>query len=236
VYKNMVVRWLGVGVCLVMVMALSSCIQPTSNTDLTKTAVAPFISLTQAASPVPTNPPGVINPTVAPASPGGAVSTPAPAQSLPPVGQFIRDRGDTPNNLAVWDERPLGADRVAGFSYANLNGLPCTGFLLMASAGGTWQPNNGALICAQQPGIEALAAVTFFLTSDGQAYTIVFGRVDNPAVSAIAVVYGDNSSQTVNPVMGGFLILKPGVASVSVITAIDAQGNTVIPNIPQSPV
>jgi hypothetical protein len=40
----------------------------------------------------------------------------------------------------------------------------------------------------------------------------------------------------VNPVQGGFLILKPGVVSASVITAIDALGNTVIPNIPQSPV
>jgi hypothetical protein len=235
VYKNMV-QWLEVAVCLSMVMALAGCIQPTSNTDLTKTAVAPFVPLTQAAGPVPTNPPVVTNPTAAPASPGGAVITPAPTQSLPLVGQFIRDRGDTPNNLTVWDERFLGADRLAGFSYANLNGLPCAGFLLMASAGGIWQPNNGALICAQQPGTEALSAVTFFLTSDGQAYTIVFGRVDNPAVSAIAVVYSDNSSQTANPVMGGFLILKPGVASVSVITAIDALGNTVIPNIPQSPV
>lgn len=226
---NKIIRWLVGAICLAI--TLGGCIQPTSNTDLTKTAVAPFIPLTQAVGAVPTNPVIVpTNPAVAP------VSTAVPASSLPLIDRFIRDRGDMPNNLVVWDERLLGVDRVAGFSYVNLNGFPCAGFLLSASTSGAWQPNNGALICAPQPGIEAQSAVTFFLTSDGQAYTIVFGRIDNPAVTAIAAIYDDNSSQTVNPSMGGFLILKPGVASVLVITAINAQGNTVIPNIPQSPV
>jgi hypothetical protein len=231
VYKSSVRR---LGAAVALAITLAGCIQPVSNTDLTKTAVAPYVPLTQAAGQVlPTNPPVA---TIAPASPGGVASTPAPAQSAPLVGQFIRDRGDTPNNLVIWDERALGPDRISGFSYNNLNGLPCTGYLLIALVNGVWQPNNGSLVCAQQPGTAALAAVTFFLTSDGQPYTVVFGRVDNPTVTAIAVVYTDNSSQMVNPFRGGFMVLKPGVVSVSVITAIDAQGNTVIPNIPQSPV
>jgi hypothetical protein len=231
VYKHSV-RRLSVAIGLVVVLA--GCIQPVSNTDLTKTAVAPFVPLTQAAAPVPTSPPVVVT-TPPPAAPVG-VGTPAPAQTAPYVAQFIQGRGDMPNNLVVWDERQLGSDLLSGFSFSNLNALPCTGYLLMALTNGTWQPNNGALVCAQQPGTQALAAVTFFLTSDGQPYSIVFGRVDNPAVSAIAVVYSDNSSQTVSPIQGGFLVLKPGVVSASVITAIDALGNTVIPNIPQSPV
>ncbi len=79
--------------------------------------------------------------------------------------------------------------------------------------------------------------MTFFLTSDGQPYTDrVWAGGESGGLAAIAVVYSDNSSQTANPVMGGFLMLKPGVVSVSVITAVNAQGNTVIPNIPQSPV
>ncbi len=230
-YKHSVRR---LSVVIGLLLVLAGCIQPVSNTDLTKTAVAPFIPLTQAAAPVPTNPPVAVA-TTPPAAPVG-VGTPAPVQSVPFVAQFIQGRGDTPNNLVVWDERPLGIDLLSGFSYSNLNGLPCTGYLLMASVNATWQPNNGALVCAQQPGTQALSAVTFFLTSDSQPYSIVFGRVDNPAVAAIAVVYSDNSSQTANPIQGGFLILKPGVVSVSVITAVDALGNTVIPNIPQSPV
>jgi hypothetical protein len=231
VYKHSVRR---LSVVISLVVVLAGCIQPVSNTDLTKTAVAPFVPLTQAAAPVPTSPPVVVT-TPPPAAPVG-VSTPVPAQTAPYVAQFVQGRGDMPNNLVVWDERQLGSDLLSGFSFSNLNALPCTGYLLMALANGTWQPNNGALVCAQQPGTQALAAVTFFLTSDGQPYSIVFGRVDNPAVSAIAVVYSDNSSQTVSPIQGGFLILKPGVVSASVITAIDALGNTVIPNIPQSPV
>jgi hypothetical protein len=231
VYKHSV-RRLSVAIGLVVVLA--GCIQPVSNTDLTKTAVAPFVPLTQAAAPVPTSPPVVVT-TPPPAAPLG-VSTAVLAQTAPYVAQFIQGRGDTPNNLVVWDERQLGLDLLSGFSFSNLNALPCTGYLLLASASGAWQPNNGALVCAQQAGTQALAAVTFFLASDGQPYSIVFGRVDNPAVSAIAVVYGDGASEQVNPVQGGFLILKPGVVSASVITAIDALGNTVIPNIPQSPV
>ena len=42
--------------------------------------------------------------------------------------------------------------------------------------------------------------------------------------------------QTGTPVEGGFLLLKPGVLAVSRITAINAQGYTVIENIPQTPV
>ncbi len=229
------------GMLIVVALVLAGCIQPTSDVDQTRTAVAPYLPLTQAALPAATNPP-VVAPTNPPpaavtTAPGVVpANTPAPAQSQPMVAQFIRDRGETANNLVVWDERPLGNDQVSGFSYTNAAGLPCAGFLLMANINGAWQPNNGSLICAAQPGVEAQAAVTFFLASDGQPYTVVFGRVENPAVSAVAVVFSDNASQMVNPVMGGFLLIQGGVVSATVITGVDAQGNTVIPNIPQSPV
>ena len=89
---------------------------------------------------------------------------------------------------------------------------------------------------AIQPVAEALAAVTFILTSDEQAHTIVFGRVLDPTVTAIAVQFSDGESQQVAPLAGGFLLVRPGVAGANVITAINAEGNTVFPNIPQSPV
>lgn len=214
---------------------LTGCIQPLSDAEQTRTAVAPYLPLTQAALPPPTNPPV---PTSAPmvmptTNPNG--SAPVVAQSLPLVDQFIRGRGQVPNNLFVWDERSLGPDRIASFSYANASSLPCVGFLLMAFVNGGWQMNNGALACAPQPGGDGLAVVTFFLTSDGQAYSIVFGRVENPVVSTVAVIYSDQSTQQVAPSSGGFVMFKAGVISASVITAINAQGNTVIQNIPQVP-
>lgn len=211
--------WGWLAVALLGGSLLAGCIQPVSNADLTQTALAPY-----AAFATPT---GVAR------EAGGAVVTPAP-DAL--VGQFIASRGQTPASLQIWYDQPQEPDRLQGFSYTGADGVPCAGFLLSAYLNGVWQPNNGALVCAESPVAEALAAVTFILTSDEQAHTIVFGRVLDPTVTAIAVQFSDGESQQVTPLAGGFLLVRPGVASANVITAINAEGNTVFPNIPQSPV
>ena len=198
---------------------LAGCIQPVSNADLTQTALAPYAAFA--------------TPTGAAREAGGVVATPAP-DAL--VGQFIASRGQTPASLQIWYDQLREPDRLQGFSYTGAGGVPCAGFLLTALLNGVWQPNNGALVCAESPAAEALAAVTFFLTSDQQAYTIVFGRVLDPTVTAIAVQFSDGNSQQATPQAGGFLLVRPGVAGANVITAINAEGNTVFPNIPQSPV
>ncbi len=165
-----------------------------------------------------------------------SVPTNAVSTTDPTVEQFVLSRGQTPNGLQVWYSSPLGPDRLQGFSYSGADGLPCAGFLLTSFTNNVWTPTNGALICAQQAGTPALAGVTFIATTDGAFYTIVFGRVDNPAVTAVAVIYSDGTNQPVSPSMGGYMLVKPGTLGVNTITAIDVQGNTVIPNIPQSPV
>ena len=212
---------------IVFVLLAAGCIQPVSTGDLTKTAIGPGMGPVV----VPSTVPGSVasQPTLA----VGGASTPIPSSA---IGQFIIGRGDTPNALQMWYDQPLVADQLQGFSYTGANGLPCAGFLLLAMVNGVWQPNNGALACTPQAGSNALAAVTFIAASDGQVFTIVFGRVDDPTISAIAVVYNDGTDQRVSPFLGGFLLVRAGVVSANVITAINAQGNTVIPNIPQSPV
>jgi hypothetical protein len=204
---------------VLMVIFLAGCIKPVA--EQTVTATAPF-----GAASAPNGGP----------TPSGEVNVVPTQAPLVVVEQFILSRGDRPTNLQIWYDEPRDRDHLQGFSYTNQSGVPCVGFLLTALTNGVWQPNNGALACAQTPDAEAIAAVTFFPTSDGQPYTVVFGRVQNTAVTAIAVVYADGSNQTGNPVGGGFLLLKPGVLAVTRITAIDAQGYTVIDNIPQTPV
>jgi hypothetical protein len=213
----------GTGIVLWAAIFLSGCIQPVSVANQTKTAQAPF------QTPVQGQPPVI--PTTAP---GAAASTPIPV-ALMMVQQFIASRGESPRDLQVWYDQALGPDRMQGFSYINLAGLPCAGFLVTATVGGLTQPINGGQACAPLPDTPAVASVTFFLTSDGQAYTVVFGRVQDPTISAIAVDYGDGSNQPYNPFMGGFLLVKAGVQSVITIAAINAQGFTVIDNIPQTP-
>ncbi len=217
---------------IVFVLFAAGCIQPVSTSDLTKTAVGPGAAPVVVPSTVPGSAPG---PAVAaqPTSAVGGAPTPGPSSA---ISQFIVGRGDTPNALQMWYDQPLVGDQLQGFSYTGASGLPCAGFLLLAMVNGVWQPNNGALACTPQPGSNALAAVTFIATSDGQIFTIVFGRVDDPTISAIAVVYNDGTDQRVSPFLGGFLLVRAGVVSANVITAINAEGNTVIPNIPQSPV
>ncbi len=211
--------WGGLAIALLGAGLLAGCIQPVSNTDLTQTALAPYAAFPTPAGPLPDG--------------GEVAATPAPSALVAP---FIASRGQTPNSLQVWYDQLLGPDRLQGFSYTGADGLPCAGYLLLAQAGGAWQPNNGALACAESPATEALAAVTFFLTSDQQPQTIVFGRVLDPTVTAIAVQFSDGSSQQTAPQAGGFLLVRPGVAGANVITAINAEGNTIFPNIPQSPV
>jgi hypothetical protein len=176
---------------------------------------------------------------VIPTNPAVAPTNPQPTSSANPtittVAQFVQNRGDTANYLVVWDQRPLGPDQLYGFSYTNLAGLPCAGFLLTGFVNGVWQPTNGGVVCALQAGTQALAGVTPFLTSDGQPYTITFGRIDNSAVTAVALVYEDGSSGSADPLNGGFVFVRTGISGVTTITAIDSLGNTVIPNIPQLP-
>jgi hypothetical protein len=210
-------RRLGWAVALLTaVAAISGCIQPASTVDLTRTALAPF-------AVAPTNAPVVV--------PAGA--TPSPTLL---VEQFILSRGEQPNGLQVWYDQPQAFDRLQGFSYMGMTGVPCVGYLLSTMANGVWQPNNGALVCADSPAAEAFAAVTYFLTSTGEPTTIVFGRVMNPAATAVAVVFNDGTSQQTAPQAGGFLVVRPDVVAATVITAINAEGNTIIPNIPQLPV
>jgi len=201
---------------LAATLLISGCIQPVSTVDLTETALAPF-RVAPAETPF--------------AVPAGA--TPSPTGL---VEQFVFSRGDQPNGLQVWYDQPQATDRLQGFSYTGLAGTPCAGYLLSVAANGVWQPNNGALVCADSPAAEALAAVTYFLTSNGQPTTIVFGRVMNPTVTAVAVLFSDGTSLQVAPQAGGFLVVRPDVVTANVITAINAEGNTVIPNIPQLPV
>lgn len=208
------IRRLGIGSALI-VLVLAGCIQPVDENQITATAPA-------AGAPAPGQP--------------GAADAAAGGAAWPMIEQFIHDRGNTPNDLQVWYEQPREPDRLQGFSYATASGNPCVGFLLTALTNGVWQPSYGAQICAPQPSEPALAGVTFFPTSDGAVYTIVFGWVADPTVSAVAVIYADGTDQSVNPVMGGFLLVRPGVHSATTITAVNAEGYTVIDNIAQTPV
>lgn len=229
------------GLVLVLGVVVTGCIQPQSETELTQQALATMVTYTPTMMVVSTNPPPAATSPPVGATPTNPAVQPNPQPTIATdpntavVAQFVQSRGDVANNLAVWDQRALGPDQLYGFSYSNVAGLPCTGFLLTALVNDVWQPNNGGVVCAQQPGTAALAGVTFFLTSDGQPYTITFGRADDPTATAFGIVYEDGNSDSMGSLNGGFLFVRAGVAGVQVITAIDSLGNTVIPNIPQSP-
>jgi len=205
---------------LLLTGVLVGCIQPDSTPD-SPTATAPAAGVV--------NPP--MNTVVVPTPTVGSVAPPP----VTLVDQFLQQRGETASNLQIWYDQPQGPDQLQGFSYTNASGLPCAGWMLTALIGGVWQINNGALLCPPQPGLTALASVSLFATTDGQPYTIVFGRIEDPTITAIAIVYSDASSDTKNPALGGFLAVRSGILSVNTITAIDQLGNTVITNIPQSP-
>jgi hypothetical protein len=186
------------------------------------------------ATPTPTFPAAAVNPAPAPVpSDAGPAAEAAPSASRPLVDPFIRGRGESPSNLQVWYDQPLGPDQLQGFSYLSAGGLPCAGFLLTSITSGAWQPTNGALGCGVQPGDPALAAVTVIQTSDGQLYTLVFGRVADPTITAVAVIFSDGSPLSTPPNLGGFIVVKPGILGANAITAVNQLGNTVIQNIPQ---
>ncbi|MBN1564528.1 MAG: hypothetical protein JXA10_11855 [Anaerolineae bacterium] len=213
------------GLLLLVGLASTGCIQPIPVAEQTQNALATLYTHTPTFVAIPTNPPVQTNPqpTVA--------SDPTTAT----IAQFIQSRNDAANNLVVWDQRPLGSDQVYGFSYTNLTGLPCAGFLLTGFVNGIWQPTNGAVVCAPQLGVPGIVGVMPFLASDGQPYTVTFGRVDNATVSAVALVYEDGSSDSVSVVNGGFMFVRVGITGATRITAIDALGNTVIADITQLP-
>jgi hypothetical protein len=219
---------------LLVGIVITGCIQPVPEAEQTQNALATLFTHTPTLIGIPTNPPQAAVPTTPPVQPNPQPTTAAdPATAT--VTQFIQSRGDAANALAVWDQRLLGPDQLYGFSYTNLAGQPCAGFLLTGFVNGVWQPTNGGVVCSPQAGAQEIAGVTPFLTSDGQPYTITFGRVDNPTVSAVALVYDDGSTDSVSLLNGGFVFVRAGITGVTTITAIDTLGNTVIPNIPQLP-
>jgi hypothetical protein len=205
-------RRIGLSLVILMAVLLSGCIKPVNTTG----------------TPTPTYSFGI------PANPVTSAA-PLPPSSLTLVDAFTRGRGEMPTNLQLWYDQAHGPDRLQGFSYTNASGQICAGFLLAAPVADGWQPNNGAIVCATQPSVQALASTSLFATTDGQPYTIVFGRVEDPTVTAVSVLYSDGSSLSMNPVSGGFLLVAPGILGVNVITAVNQLGNTVIQNIPQSP-
>jgi len=213
---------------LMLVGLVSGCIQPIETAAPPTVTVPPLENAPPAAAPTAALDPGA-------ADAGGAQVAPEQGTAVSLVEGFISGRGQTANNLRVWYDQPLGPDQIQGFSYDNASGLPCAGFLATSAASGVIQPTNGAIVCGDQPGIPALAAMWHFPTSDGQPYTLVFGRVEDPAIAAIAVVYSDNTNQMTTPSLGGFLVPQPGILGVNLITAISQEGNTVIDNIPQLP-
>ncbi len=230
---NRVHRGLLVSVCL-LALVLAGCIQPIDEVDQTKTAQA-----TMGFAPVslPTQTPAT-QPATSPAETGMDVATVTPVPEVPQqVEQFVRLRGDMPNDLALWGDQLRGPDRLVGFSYTGAAGVPCVGYLLLTSADGGWRAtDSGALTCAQATPVETLAANTFILTTDGQPNTLVFGRLQDPAVTQVQVTFDDGSSESGPVASGGFLVIKPGVASPTAIAGLDAQGNPVLPDIPYSPV
>ncbi len=224
------------GSALLIVILLVGCIQPVSEQELAAILTSTEITYTPTLPPTATYPVISTSAPLATSAPVEPVAQPTTAgvTGNPELEQFVQSRGHAPNNLVLWNQQMLGPDQLYGFSYTNQNNEPCVGYLLTAFTNGVWQPNNGGLSCGPV-GTEALAGETFFITSDGQTYTIVFGRVDNATVTALAIVYDDASNQTTDPVQGGFIFLKPGVAGSAIITAVDAFGNTVIVSIPVLP-
>lgn len=213
-----------------LALVLTGCIQPISEVDQTKTAQATMGFVPVFAAPSAT-PPAVAG------EPGPAASATAAPQLPALVDQFVRGRGDTSSALQIWHDAQQGVDRLVGFSYNGLAGTPCAGFVVLASPSGFWQlTDSGALFCTSDPAAGAFAANTFFLTSDGQPNTIVFGRVNNASVSTVRVLFDDGNSHSAGVAMGGFLVVKPGVASPTTLIGVDAQGNVILSDIQHSPV
>lgn len=228
-----IVRRATLAVALSVVLVLAGCIQPIGEVDQTKTAVV----LTYGPStltPLPTTQPAV--PAANPTQPPAVNPPPASPQGVAQVQTFLQNRGIIANGLTLWYDMPQRSDYLKGFSYTDAANNPCAGFVIAALIGGGWQATeSGAVVCATQPAADAVAASFLFLTSDGQPHTIVFGRVQNPAVAAVNVLFDDGSSQTVAVMSGGFLVVKEGVAGATAVSGLDAQQMIIMPNIQLSP-
>ncbi|WP_162909985.1 hypothetical protein [Aggregatilinea lenta] len=227
---NRPARWISLSLVIFLSLGMSGCIKPVSTAE-PPTATVPVVvqppTATLAAEGVPADVPdaAAVEPTAAPVQ-----EEPALPEAQPYVETFVLSRGQAPTDLVVWGDAVLGPDRLLGYAYTGAGGFPCTGFLLVSAAA-----NNGAIACATDPAMAALASTSYISTSDGQPYTIVFGRATDPTITALAVIFDDGSNQTANPSAGGFMVLHADIVSVVVITAINAEGNTVMDNIPQVP-
>ncbi|MCD4684452.1 MAG: hypothetical protein K8S97_00760 [Anaerolineae bacterium] len=239
-----IVRRARLVVLLSVVLLLAGCIQPIGEVEQTKTAMETAIVLTYGPStptplPLPTTQPPVagINPTQPPVTNPTAVSVPASPQGTAQVLQFLQRRGIYANGLMLWYDQQQRADFLKGFSYTDAANNPCAGFVIAAQdAYGGWQATeSGAVVCATQPTANAVAASFLFLTSDGQPHTIVFGRVQNPSVTLVSVLFDNGSSQIVSVTSGGFLVVQEGVAGATTVNGLDAQQNVILPNITLSP-
>lgn len=214
-----------IGLCLIVIIGalLAGCIRPDEVEQPVATPTLPSAPAVEPLeAPVPT------------LSSGEPVSPPLAVDPLTLIAQFIQRRGDVPSNITIWTDQRLEPDQLQAFTYSGAAGEPCAGFLLSAVPG--TPSDNGAVACAEDLAAGAFAGVTLFLTSDGQPYSIVFGQVFDPTVSAITVIYTDGSSASAPPVQGGYVLVTPGIAEVSAIIGVDPAGNTVIPNVPQSAV
>jgi len=219
----------GLALIIVLVSLLPGCIKPVSEEP------TPAIATLTAAPPAD----GSLPPTSTAATNAAQPTAPGVPVTSPAVTQFLLDRGVAVSDLNIWYSQSLRTDRLESFTYQNAQGLPCAGWLLTVFQNGGWQAVNGTLSCAAQPGTAALASISLFATTDGTPYIIVFGRVQEPTVSALAIVYTDGENKTIQPVNGGFLFAREGFFDINTIvyrlTAINEQGNTVIDNIPLSP-
>lgn len=233
-----IVRWAKLVVLLSMVLVLAACIQPLEEVEQTQTANA-LLYGTPIPTPLPITQPSVpgVSPTQPPLTNPTAVIVPAGPQGTAQVIQFLQRRGIFANGLTLWYDQLLRVDYLKGFSYTDAVNNPCAGFMIaMQDAFGGWQATEtGAVVCADQPAVNAVVATFLFLTTDGQPHTIVFGRVQNPSITAVRVQFDDGSSQTASVSLGGFLVIKEGVAGATTITGLDAQQNVILPNIQPSP-
>ena len=197
--------------------ALSACIQPVDPTP----------------APTPTSPSVVTSPLPPPAQPGNDAAPAASSPSLVQVEQFVQSRGDAALNLSVYYSQGLGQDQVIGFRYENGGGLPCAGWLLFPPVSMGQQPINGGLVCTGDPAQSSFVGWTPFLTSDGQPFTVVVGRVGDPSITAVAAINAGGASVDTFVSNSSFLMLENGVQEIVTATAINAQGNTVIAALPQ---
>jgi len=216
-------RW---GILIMLLALLASCIKPVEEkpTPGPTNAVMP---------PTPTfgQPPAAV-PTVDVS--GAATATPAPSAFLPLVQQFLQSRGVIAPDLRISYDQALVPDQLLGFSYTDPSGQLCSGYLLAVNNGAAWVPNVGGSVCGMQADVAAHYGTIPILPTGQQPLTLVFGRVDDASVTSISTLFDDGTSQPVDPNNGGFMIVKPGIAGVTTVQAVNQLGNTY--SIPAFPV